>query len=187
MEVKFDLGPLQLPDSYAAHQSLGETQVALDRRDQAVASFRTAREKNRGSYPWERSAQEELGSLLAGKQILARALEFAAQDDTLDEVQDAYRGDPDSFYADERVINRLGYRFLGERKVDEAVAVFTLNVEAFPESWNVYDSLGEAYMVRGDREQAIENYERSIELNPNNTNGVEMLKQLRSEESVDQP
>jgi cytochrome c-type biogenesis protein CcmH/NrfG len=55
-----------------------------------------------------------------------------------------------------------------------------LNVEAFPQSSNVYDSLGEAYMANGDKELAIRNYEKSIELNPQNTNGVGMLKKLRA-------
>ncbi len=117
------------------------------------------------------------------RRILVRALEIAARSGTLDEIQAAYRGDPGGFHVDEAAINRLGYRFLGERRVDEAVAVFTLNVEAFPESWNVHDSLGEGYMVRGDRELAIESYERSIELDPGNANGVEMLERLRSEDS----
>ncbi len=52
------------------------------------------------------------------------------------------------------------------------------NVEDNPESWNVYDSLGEAYKDAGNSARAIELYERSLELNPNNTNAVRMLKQL---------
>ncbi len=177
----------ELPDDYTAHKSLGETYEALGQPKRARASYEVALAENRGSYPWEISAREELESLLAGKRVLVRELEAAAQGGSLDKVQTAYRGDPGNFHVDENAVNRLGYRFLGEGKVDEAVAVFTLNVEAFPDSWNVYDSLGEAYMVRGEREQAIDNYERSIELNPGNTNGVEMLKQLRSGESGGQP
>ena len=48
-----------------------------------------------------------------------------------------------------------------------------------PESFNVYDSLGEAYAVQGDRALAIKNYERSIELNPRNKGGIEALAKLR--------
>jgi len=54
-------------------------------------------------------------------------------------------------------------------------------VEVYPQSNNVYDSLAEAYMVNGDRELAIKNYEKSLELNPKNSNAVEMLKKLRKE------
>jgi cytochrome c-type biogenesis protein CcmH/NrfG len=54
-----------------------------------------------------------------------------------------------------------------------------LNVEAYPQSGNVYDSLGEAYMVNGEKELAIENYEKSLKLDPDNANAVEMLNKLR--------
>ena len=66
-------------------------------------------------------------------------------------------------------------------KILEAIEIFKLNVEAYPQSSNVYDSLGEAYMVKGDRQQAIMNYEKSLELDPNNSNAAEMLKKLGKE------
>ncbi len=79
----------------------------------------------------------------------------------------------------ERQMNRLGYDLIAVHRVKDAIAVFKLNVEDYPQSFNVYDSLGEAYMLNRDKELAIENYQRSIELNPHNTNGVEMLKKLQ--------
>ena len=63
-------------------------------------------------------------------------------------------------------------------KTDEAIEIFKLNVSEHPKSWNVYDSLGEAYMKQGKKESAIENYRKSLELNPNNENGQDMLKKL---------
>lgn len=84
-------------------------------------------------------------------------------------------------------INTLGYVLLYQIvDVDNAVEMFELNVLNYPDSWNVYDSLGEAYMVRGDKELAIENYERSVELNPDNENGVTQLEILNGEEEVPQ-
>lgn len=79
----------------------------------------------------------------------------------------------------EAQVNRLGYWMLGRKRIDEAIEVFKMNVEDYPDSSNVYDSLGEAYEMKGDKEQAIKNYKRSVELNPNNTNGIQKLKQLR--------
>jgi 3-oxoadipate enol-lactonase len=76
-------------------------------------------------------------------------------------------------------MNILGYQKLQAGKTEEAIELFKLNVLAYPESANTYDSLGEAYMKNGDRELAIQNYNKSLELNPNNTNAVEMLKRLR--------
>jgi len=82
---------------------------------------------------------------------------------------------------DENRLNSLGYGFLGDKKLVEALAVFKLNVELYPESWNAYDSLAEAYMTNGDKEPAILNYEKSLALNPNNVNGAAMLKKLKGE------
>jgi tetratricopeptide (TPR) repeat protein len=78
----------------------------------------------------------------------------------------------------EQEINSLGYMLLRDDKIDDAIAIFKLNVAEHPKSWNVYDSLGEAYMKKGENELAIENYQKSLELNPNNENGKDMLKKL---------
>jgi CubicO group peptidase (beta-lactamase class C family) len=80
----------------------------------------------------------------------------------------------------ERQMNSLGYSLLGAKKIREAIEVFKLNVEAYPKSFNVYDSLGEAYMANGDTELAIKNYEISVQMNPENTGGIEALKKLRA-------
>jgi tetratricopeptide (TPR) repeat protein len=82
----------------------------------------------------------------------------------------------------EQDMNKLGYKYLGEDKIEEALMVFELNVEAFPKSWNVYDSYGEALMKDGNKEAAIENYNKSMELNPENENGKAMLEKINSEE-----
>lgn len=76
-------------------------------------------------------------------------------------------------------INALGYQLMGSGQLEAAIEVFKLNVEAYPNSWNVYDSLGEAYMNAGEKQRAIQFYEKSIEINPANTNGLDMLKKLR--------
>jgi Flp pilus assembly protein TadD len=78
----------------------------------------------------------------------------------------------------ESTLNTLGYQFLMVKNFKEAIAVLRLNVEAYPQSWNVYDSLGEAYMLNGEKELASQNYKKSLELNPQNTNAAEMLRKL---------
>ena len=81
---------------------------------------------------------------------------------------------------EEYALNSIGYEFMGKKQYDKAIKIFKLNVEAFPEAFNVYDSLGEAYMENGDKEMAIKNYEKSIALNPDNENGKKMLEKLKS-------
>lgn len=80
----------------------------------------------------------------------------------------------------EEELNRLGYQLLQRGKQDEAIQIFKLNVEAYPKAFNTYDSLGEAYMVAGNKELAIVNYKKSLELNPKNGNATETLKRLES-------
>jgi CubicO group peptidase (beta-lactamase class C family) len=79
--------------------------------------------------------------------------------------------------AEER-LNQLGYTLMNEQKYPAAIAVLKLNVELYPQSSNVYDSLGEAYMKSGNKELAIKNYKKSLELDPTNQNAVDMLKTL---------
>jgi hypothetical protein len=77
-------------------------------------------------------------------------------------------------------INMLGYEFLGEQKTALAISVLKFNTEKFPESSNVWDSLGEAYMINGDKELAISNYKKSLELNPENENAKQMIAKMQS-------
>ena len=81
-------------------------------------------------------------------------------------------------YFNEVTLNTLGYQQLQSQHVREAIALFKLNAEMYPDGFNTYDSLAEAYMAQGDREAAIMNYRKSLALDPNNTNAVSMLKKL---------
>jgi hypothetical protein len=78
-------------------------------------------------------------------------------------------------------INRLGYEFLNAKKSDQALLVLKLNVEAYPDSFNTWDSLAEIYMDRGEKELAIQNYVKSLELNPMNYGAREQLAKLRAQ------
>ncbi len=80
----------------------------------------------------------------------------------------------------EQELNVAGYELLRMGKTKEAIDIFKLNVEAFPQSFNTYGSLGEAYMKNGDKELAIQNYKKSLELNPQNTGATRALAQLNN-------
>jgi CubicO group peptidase (beta-lactamase class C family) len=81
----------------------------------------------------------------------------------------------------EDAINGMGYELLAQRKAADAIRIFLLNVALHPDSSNTYDSLGEAYMANGEKELAIKNYEKSLQMNAKNSNAVEMLKKLKAE------
>jgi glyoxylase-like metal-dependent hydrolase (beta-lactamase superfamily II) len=130
----------------------------------------------------------ELASLwrqlkISAVQEVARALDEGGLEAGLQRYQALAAAGESEVFFDENGFNMLGYRLLGQNRIDEAIAVFEINVERFPESWNVYDSLGEGYAVKGDIGKAIELYGRSVELNPGNANGVQALERLRAEGS----
>ncbi|KUY30659.1 alpha/beta hydrolase-fold protein [Elizabethkingia ursingii] len=80
----------------------------------------------------------------------------------------------------EDLVNNLGYRQLRSGHTEEAIKFFKENIRNYPNSWNAYDSLGEAYMKKGDKKTAIENYKKSVSINPDNMDGKEILKQLEN-------
>ncbi len=78
----------------------------------------------------------------------------------------------------EGIANSVGYHMMNSKKTEDAILLFEANVAAFPKSWNVYDSLGEAYMAAGNKEKSIANYKKSLEINPNNAYGKAALEKL---------
>jgi tetratricopeptide (TPR) repeat protein len=123
-------------------------------------------------YDRERTlpAGDELFGLATGQGV-ARAIERFRQMKSVSRT--IYRYD-----FSEEEINRLGYRLLQAGRIADAIEIFKLNVAEHPKSWNVYDSLGEACLKQGDTALAVENYRKSVELNPNNENGKAALKKL---------
>lgn len=91
---------------------------------------------------------------------------------------DLKKNHADEYDFSEEQLNTLGYTYLANEEIEKALAIFKLNIEAYPDAFNVYDSYGEALMNNNENEKAIANYKKSIELNPANTNGIEMLKKL---------
>jgi CubicO group peptidase (beta-lactamase class C family) len=82
---------------------------------------------------------------------------------------------------DENTLLQVAYQLLFAGKADDALRVFKLQVQDYPKYWNSYDSIGEAYMKAGQKDLAIQNYEKSVELKPDNQNGIDMLKKLRQQ------
>ena len=114
------------------------------------------------------------------KRSVANALVDVIEKDGITAALAHYQTTKDSgnYYLDENEMNTAGYQLLQSGRAKEAEAVFKLNVEAFPNAFNPYDSYGEALLVLGDTAQAIENYKKSVTLNPGNENGLIVLKAL---------
>jgi hypothetical protein len=80
----------------------------------------------------------------------------------------------------EDAINKTGYRLLDKGRVEEAIRFFRWNAENFPDSANVYDSLGEAYMKAGDMASASRNYEKALRLDPERESTKRALDTIRN-------
>jgi predicted alpha/beta superfamily hydrolase len=83
-----------------------------------------------------------------------------------------------AFLPPESIINNFGYLFM-QSDVNKAIEFFQLNIDMYPDSYNVYDSMGEAWMNKGDYKKAIGYYEKSVALNPNNEGAKDMIKKMK--------
>jgi len=116
-----------------------------------------------------------------GKPNASTTIEQIINEQGIEEAQqkfDEILFDTSKYIFLENEFNILGYGFARERKFDEAIAVLGMNVKAFSNSWNVYDSLGEMLAWTGKTDEAIENFEKSLELNPANENAVKNLDEI---------
>ena len=113
-------------------------------------------------------------------ETLSRTIASAGIDEAARRYHDLKTAAPATYNFDEDQLNALGYRLTQAKEYSKAIRIFQLNVEAYPQSSNVYDSLGEAYMDSGDKTRAKANYQKSLELNPKNGNAVVMLERLKA-------
>jgi len=132
-----------------------------------------------------------LDKMLAKVEALANApsiaepmLKTIIEKDVQAAIQQYYElkaSQPDAFDFSAEGLSSLADRLLQMKKLKEAVEVCRLNVKLHPQSSKAYDRLALAFLANGDKELAIKNYEKSLELNPLNTNAAEMLKKLKKE------
>jgi glyoxylase-like metal-dependent hydrolase (beta-lactamase superfamily II) len=121
-----------------------------------------------------------------GKESFLAVLEKALQESGIESAQQAYgkfkAEGAGKYYLLEGEANGLGYGLLQEGNNAEAIAVFKMIVDYYPDSWNAWDSLGEAYMTDGETDLAIESYTKSLALNPDNDNATRQIESMKQEE-----
>ncbi len=140
--------------------------------------------KDRGNIPSNSTLRFDVELLAVKEGGLADALQETLDRDGLTTATmhfaDWKAGGFSRLYPDESQLNNLGYYYLQAGKLPEALAVLRWNVELFPNSANVYDSLGEALVKDGQADPAIANYEKSLRLDPKNANAEKVLAELRT-------
>ena len=116
------------------------------------------------------------------KRSLARNLKYIMDKEGLEKGIEFYSlsSKNEAYYLSEKEMNEAGYHFLHSGQYHLALEFFLINVEVYPDSFNVYDSLGEAYMRMGEYEKAIDNYKLSIKINPKNDHGKLMIGKINA-------
>ena len=109
---------------------------------------------------------------------LRETLRTRGLDAMIAQYKELGRSSSTKYIFNDGALNRIGYDLLERDRVSNAITVFKLNAEEYPKVANVYDSLAEAYAKAGNRQLAIENYKRSLELDPKNQNAIDRLKEL---------
>ena len=139
--------------------------------------FLNAEDRLRRTVDWFKNVRTMSVAQVIGRTVREQGAEAAVR-----QYHELKKTRPDVYDFSERELNTLGYLLLRDQRVRDAVEIFKLNVAAYPEAFNVYDSLGEAYLAAGERELAIKNYKKSLELNPQNTNAADTLRRIEGRE-----
>lgn len=122
--------------------------------------------------PPKRSIAEALYKIAMGKDVASAVAEYRKL---------KAENSPTYDFA-ETELNTLGYQLLGKKRTQDAIEIFKLNVEMFPQSANPYDSLGETYLADGQKDLALANYKKAAELDPKNSNALLIVRRLEGQE-----
>jgi tetratricopeptide (TPR) repeat protein len=119
-------------------------------------------------------SQKSLSELVA-EAVAAKNLALAA------ERFQQWKANPLNRYANgEAQVNRLGYELLNKKQINEAIQIFQLNTQHYPESSNTFDSLGDGYVALGNKELAVKSYQRALQLDANNASAKDALDRLQT-------
>ena len=129
---------------------------------------------------------QHLYQIYSGKTAVVEALQGLLGADKFSAEFDALKRDilkaREKYFYSEAELNGWGYFLLQQLKqVDDAIKLFELNVELYPQSWNAYDSLAEAWYAKGEKQKALELYRKSLELNPASENGKKFVALIEEE------
>jgi tetratricopeptide (TPR) repeat protein len=113
-------------------------------------------------------------------ETLSATIASSGVDEAVKQYHDFRTAESSAYDFDEGELNALGYQLIRAKKFKESIRILQLNVEAYPQSSNTYDSLGEAYLDDGNKAQAIANYQKSLQLNPKNRNAILVLQKLNA-------
>jgi CubicO group peptidase (beta-lactamase class C family) len=151
----------------------GSGVVMMANSDNGALLFERLAASMAAEYGWK-SFTHRLESPLMTVDLLAR---FKGAEAVIAWVKTMRRDNP-AMRLPPQLLNQVAYGQLLAGNIPGALKMLEANVELFPEDANAHDSLGEAYLKAGRKEEAIASYKKSLQLDPANTNAVKMLEQL---------
>ena len=163
VHYKIFAGPVQEMENYSTDHFM-----ALQRMENGNMDLGLRRKQYLSMFAEPQGIKEYIEHYINRKSIVSG----------IDELESVMKNRRTEYTINERELNGLSYSILSKSKKD-AIEVFKIYVQTYPESANAYDSYAESYMLNGDIKNAIINYEKSLELNPANDNAKEMLKKLK--------
>lgn len=116
----------------------------------------------------------------AANRIMRKAKDVGMEQAILDFKSLSRSADSSNYYFSERECNSFGYYLLRNNRTEDAIQLFKLNTEQFPNSGNVFDSMGEAWLKVGNKKNALSSYKKSLELDPGNSNAADMIKKMEA-------
>jgi tetratricopeptide (TPR) repeat protein len=150
----------------------GASRELLERDPQEVVPGTTLSIAHRQPQPAQPTYSDFLNALLTGDPKGA-----------VETARSLHAEAPDDFLLSERTLNRLGYHLVTSWQLsEEAIAVFKLSAELYPDSVNVYDSLAEGYLLAGKNDLAAAQLRKLLELDPDNQRARTMLEQVEADE-----
>jgi len=127
-------------------------------------------------YHWNYKSLDQNAGAVLGTIAMAKGAQAVIQ-----KYRDLKEGTSSRYQLDESSLDQVGHTLLESGKTMDAIEVFKANVRYYPKSADVYASLGDAYMRSGQRQLALENYEKSLALSPENRNTIEVVRKLKEQ------
>lgn len=167
--------------------------IVMDRKEDIELIFLT---NSGGSCPIF-EFKEQIFNILSSKEfqypkpaaVLAMNREFQ-KDSTIKLTalyHDLKNNSSSEFTFSESDLTYFGYHLLKENRISEAKSIFKLNIAEYPASWNPYDCYAEACYKNKEYKASLYNYEKSLELNPSNSNAIKMIKRIKEKMAATKP
>jgi len=132
--------------------------------------------------PFSEIFQDQYGSQLGARDFI-RIIEEKGIDEGIKRFYDMKEESRtiNRYVFEEWLIKSIGLSFLSRNKMEEAIEIFKLNSQLYPESWDVYYTLAEAYVKNGNKGMAIKNYQKALDRKPDESNILKILNELKNE------